>query len=276
MNYRHSYHAGNFSDVFKHIVQIGLLQSLHKKETPFCYLETHAGAGFYDLLTDINTKNHEFIDGIAKIFNQANAPELVQQYVSYINKVNSEPKLQHYPGSPFYAQQLLRPQDRMILSELHPEEFNALKNRFHRDKQIAIHHQDGYQSLNAFLPPKERRGLVLIDPPFEKPDEFDFLPTVLTQALKLWETGIYAIWYPIKNRSVINRFYRALKTKVTRPALIVELCIYPDDIPLQLNGCGMIIVNPPWQLEQTLENTFPWVWNKLSKNQAGHFKQMAL
>ncbi|MEO8402808.1 MAG: 23S rRNA (adenine(2030)-N(6))-methyltransferase RlmJ [Gammaproteobacteria bacterium] len=272
MNYRHTYHAGSFTDAFKHIALIALIQSLLHKDTPFCYLETHAGIGSYDLLSVTAQKTKEFEMGVKKIFTATNPPALIQDYLSCIKKLNPDEALRHYPGSPYFAQHFMRPDDRAVLSELHPDDAHTLKRFFARDKQISVHAQDGYQSLVAFLPPKERRGLVLIDPPYEKPDELMSLPRILAQTIKRWDTGIYAVWFPIKNRLQIDRFYRELKTKISRPMLFSELCIYPEDVAQQLNGCGMVIINPPWQLDLRLKEILPWLWKTLSVDKQGHFR----
>jgi len=274
LNYRHAYHAGNFADVFKHIVLVSLIQSLLRKETAFCYLETHAGIGRYDLRSSASQKKKEFVDGIGKIIAEKNPPELIQDYLACIKKLNQTDgvklnkidKLQYYPGSPYIAQCFLRPQDRMVLSELHPDDYQTLKNVFKHDKQIGIHHQDGYQTLKAFLPPKERRGLVLIDPPYENPGELNSLPNILSNAIDRWETGIYALWYPIKTRLQLTHFYRELKAKISRPMLTLELLVYSEDIAVQLNGCGMVIINPPWQLDQQFEVMMPWLRKTLRVN----------
>ncbi len=271
MNYRHIYHAGNFADVFKHIILVSLIQSLLRKESAFCYLETHAGIGCYDLLSVEAQKSEEAASGIKKILAAYNPPDLIKDYLACVNHLNNNTTpFRYYPGSPFFVKQLMRPQDRMVLSELHPEDVQLLKKLFVRDKQIAIHHQDGYQSLKAFLPPKERRGLVLIDPPYEKNMELMSLPTLLAQTIQQWETGIYAIWYPIKTEQQNKLFHQELKQKIKRPFLTVECCIYSQDVALQLNGSGMVIINPPWQIEQQLSHIIPWVWNALSINQQGY------
>lgn len=265
MNYRHAYHAGNFADVFKHIVLVGLTQSLLRKDSAFCFLDTHAGSGFYDLSSDAAQKGKEFENGIKKLFAQENPPELVKQYLECI----TDPL--QYPGSPLIVQHFLRPQDRMILSELHPEEYQQLKRLFARNKQVAVHNQNGYDCIKAFLPPKEKRGFVLIDPPYEKPDELMQLTRILPEALRRWESGIFALWYPIKNREAIERFHQTLQEKIEEPILTVELSIYPENITTHLNGSGMVIINPPWQLDQTLEDTLPWVWKALSINKQGRY-----
>lgn len=283
MNYRHLYHAGNFADVFKHIILIALTKSFLRKENAFCYLDTHAGIGKYDLSSEAAQKSKEYENGIVKILQAENPPELVQDYLKCINTLAdargsdlTEPRPSGsgnfvYPGSPEIVKHFLRPQDRMILCELHAEDVKILKKNYPHNKQIAIHHQDGYQSLKALLPPKERRGLILIDPPYENTNEFSHIISALSQALKRFETGVYAIWYPIKDRDSIVRFHRELKATISRPMLISELMLYPDNLATHLNGCGMLIINPPFQLDQQIEKILPWLWKTLSVNNQGSY-----
>lgn len=271
MNYRHSYHAGNFADVLKHVVLIALVHSFFRKETGFCYLDTHSGTGCYDLLADTTQKTKEFELGVAKLFTAKNRPILMEDYLACVKKINDDATLRYYPGSPLIVKNVLRPQDRMVLSELHPEEYFRLKKNFAGDKQVAVHHQDAYQSLKAFLPPKERRGLILIDPPYEKPDEFSQITTSLQTALARFATGVYAIWYPIKNKKVTEHFLKTTQNTISYPQLNIQLSIYSDDIEVGLNGCGMLIINPPWQFEQRMESILPWLWQTLSATKQGKF-----
>lgn len=264
MNYRHLYHAGNFADVFKHVVLVMLAQAFIRKENAFCYIDTHAGAGSYDLSAKAAQTKKEFETGISKIITQPEPPKIVRDYLDIIYKFNKDNTLHYYPGSPCFVKHFLRPQDRMVLNELHPEEYQLLKNFFSQDKQAAIHSQDAYQSLKALLPPKEKRGFVLIDPPYEKADEFSLLTKILPETIQRWETGTYVLWYPIKNRHSTNRFLSSLKEKIKRPAITIELCIYPDDNAQQLNGSGLFIVNPPWHLTDEVAEILPWLRKTLS------------
>lgn len=267
MNYRHAYHAGNFADVFKHSIIVALTQSFLQKDSAFCYLDTHSGAGRYNLLSKAAQTNKEFKNGIEKILAQPNPPEFIKDFLYCVQKNPS-----FYPGSPLFVKEFLRPQDRMILSELHSEEYFLLKKLLGSRKQVSVYCQDAYQSLKAYLPPKERRGFVLIDPPFEKQNEFESLTKALSQAIQRWETGVYAIWYPIKNRAVTERFLNTLHAKINRPLLVAELSIYAEDTVFQLNGCGMAIINPPWQFDKKLNKLIPWLWKTLSVNQQGRFR----
>ncbi len=274
MNYLHSYHAGNFCDVVKHICLIGLIESLSRKQTPFCYIDTHAGTGIYDLFSEFSAKTKEYESGIEKIIQHDKPPELVRKYLQLVHIINNRltgskmSSLRYYPGSPMIARELIRPHDRIIACELHPNEYQSLKNNFLGDSQSAIHHMDGFLGLKAFLPPKERRGIVLIDPPYEDPDEFSHIARQLPMALRRFETGTYAVWYPIKEQSHVDKFYSALKKNISNQVFAMELTIYPD-IPQHLNGCGIAVINPPWQFDETMKTTLKWVWNALSINGQG-------
>lgn len=276
MNYRHAYHAGNFLDVVKHVTLTALILSLSKKEAPFCYIDTHAGIGYYDLFSEFSKKTREFEGGIEKIIQQPQPPFVVKHYLDCVHKINNElthskfGSLRYYPGSPMIARYLARPHDRIIACELQPQEYQTLHHTFAGDKQVAVHHMDGFLGLKAFLPPKERRGLVLIDPPFESSDEFTQIAKSLRTGLKRWETGVFAIWYPVKDPYAIARFYRSLNENIERPIFKIELTSYPD-IPNHLNGCGVAIINPPWQLDQTMNEILPWLWKSLTINGQGSY-----
>ena len=277
MNYLHSYHAGNFCDVVKHICLMALLEALKQKPTPFCYIDTHAGTGSYDLFSEFSAKTKEYENGIEKIIRHDKPPALVKRYLDMVHIINNKltgskiSSLRYYPGSPMIAREMLRPHDRIVACELHPEEYQSLRNNFHDDNQIAVHHMDGFLGLKAFLPPKERRGLILIDPPYEDPDEFAHIARLLPVALKRFAQGMFAIWYPVKEQSHVDKFYQVIKKSVDKPVFAMELTIY-HDIPQHLNGCGMAIINPPWQFDEVMQNNLPWVWKALSVNGEGSFK----
>lgn len=263
LSYRHGYHAGNFADVHKHVVLSLLVQHLLRKDTGFFYLDTHAGAGLYDLAAEFARKNAEHEQGIAQLWERAELPELVRPYVEAVRGLNAEkgaPKRLHfYPGSPALVRRFLRPQDRMVLTELHGSEVPRLRANFTRDRQVVVHHQDGYQALKAFLPPPQRRGLVLIDPAYERRDEFARVNAALQAAWRRWPSGMFAIWYPIVTRSAVVRFHRQLQESGVRKILLSELLIGPDTAASRMNGSGMLVVNPPWQLEAQLATVGPWL-----------------
>lgn len=279
MNYRHIYHAGNFADVFKHIVLLLMLEHFKRKEAPFCYVDTHAGAGLYDLTSEQAVKTGEAEAGIARLLAATDMPPAVAQYCEAVEALNRSLEapagtLQWYPGSPWLARHLARPQDRLALCELHPETHTSLKANFRRDRQVQVHLLDAYTAMRALLPPKERRGMVLIDPPFERTDEFAAIVTALTQATKRWQGGTYAIWYPIKHRPPVDKFYNRLKNSGIRNIFVQEFLIHPELTAERLNGCGMAIVNPPWQLAEQLQAIMPWLTGELAPDGSSNAFQL--
>ena len=268
MNYRHIFHAGNFADVFKHVLLSLLLKSLHRKETPFCYLDTHAGAGRYDLSSAAAQKTGEYRDGIKRLWNGQFMPELTD-YLAAVRALNEADSLRYYPGSPCIARFFLRPQDRAVLLELQSEECAQLKAEFAADRQVTVQVQDGYGGLKALLPPKERRGLVLIDPPYESDKEFERIIDGLRIAHARWDSGIYALWYPIKSRPPVERFHRMLVATGISKILLAELSAFPEDTAFRLNGCGMVVINPPWKLDETLHSVLPALLERLRQHPAG-------
>ncbi|MFN3077405.1 MAG: 23S rRNA (adenine(2030)-N(6))-methyltransferase RlmJ [Alphaproteobacteria bacterium] len=259
MNYRHHYHAGNFADVFKHAVLASILTYQQRKEKPLCVLDTHAGPGLYDLSGIEAQRTGEFRDGIFRILDEADPPADMAPYLDGIRSVGPG----YYPGSPCLVQALLRPADRLIAAELHPEDVATLSTRFRQDRRVAVHHMDGYLALKAFLPPPERRGLVLIDPPFEVQDEFSRLAQGLALAHSRWPSGVYAAWYPIKTPAAV--FHAALERSGIPAILTAELWVRPLNHPMRLNGCGLAILNPPWTLPETLERILPFLCRVLAR-----------
>ncbi|MCX7125584.1 MAG: 23S rRNA (adenine(2030)-N(6))-methyltransferase RlmJ [Gammaproteobacteria bacterium] len=266
MNYRHLYHAGNFADVVKHTVLITLIQALQRKETPFCFLDTHAGIGLYELQSEQSQKTQEYVTGAAKLFSEDSnlMPPEIQKYISIIKKYNAENNLEIYPGSPLIADALLRECDRMILSELHPDDCHTLKNHFSKGSSVAIHHTDAYLGMKAFLPPKEKRGLVLIDPAFEVLNECEQIFTALQRALKHWRSGHFMIWYPIKDERKIHDFYSDIK-KLDVENFAIHFSLDSISESEKLSKCGLLLLNPPWQVKENLENSIlPYLGNHLA------------
>jgi 23S rRNA (adenine2030-N6)-methyltransferase len=251
MNYRHAFHAGNFADVFKHVLLIALIDSLKAKPTPFCYIDTHAGAGRYDLRGDPARKTGESAHGVERVLAAKNPPAALARYLELLRALNDGKSIANYPGSPLIAAQLMREQDRLVLCDLQPDEFRELKSLFGRDERVGVHPRDGYAALPALVPPKEKRGLVLIDPPFEaQDDEYRAVEQAVKSAYARWPTGIYAIWYPIKLRNPVQRFHRWFANNGIAKTLSCELLLHPDNSPLRLNGCGLIVVNAPWKFDE--------------------------
>lgn len=259
MNYRHAFHAGNFADVFKHIVLVRVLLHLIQKDTPFRVIDTHAGIGRYDLTRDEASRTGEWHAGIGRLM--ANPPggaagELLAPYLDLVRGENRG-ALKSYPGSPAIAQKLCRTQDRMIFCELHPDDYAALRRNVGRDRRTKTAEVDGWTALKAYLPPKERRGAVLIDPAFEQPDEFRRLADGLQEACRRWATGIYLLWYPIKDREEVRLFERRIAGLQIPKILHVEFDVGAQTKNEALHACALAIVNPPWPLEDELKSIFP-------------------
>jgi 23S rRNA (adenine2030-N6)-methyltransferase len=263
LSYRHAFHAGNFADVFKHVLLIQFIHALQRKDQPFCVLDTHAGAGRYDLRSPPAQKHREFLGGIGRLWNQPGLSPELADYVAQVRAVNRGGQLRYYPGSPRLTRALLRPDDRLMLTELHSTDHAALKAEFAGDRQVAVHHADGYAALKALLPPPERRGLVLLDPAYELKDEFDRLCEAIQIIHRRWANGVIAVWYPILDRTPSLRFQRTLQSLAIPSILCMELGLYPYDGPPGLHGCGMIAVNPPWQLDEMLGRLLPELRQRL-------------
>ena len=258
MNYRHAFHAGNFADVFKHAILMTLLDALTAKDKPLCYFDTHAGRGAYRLDDVEALKTGEWRDGIGRLFAISDPPVALRRYDAAIRACNPDGALGAYPGSPLLAAQALRAGDRLVLCETQDDEAAALRALFRADGRVHVHQRDGYAALNALLPPEERRGVVLIDPPFEAQEgEFAAIEAALWKAHARWPNGVYAVWYPIKSHRTIAPFHRHLSSGPFERVLVAELMVLPDDSPLRLNGCGMLIANPPWQIDKTLAELLP-------------------
>jgi 23S rRNA (adenine2030-N6)-methyltransferase len=267
VNYRHAFHAGNFADVHKHVVVLALLDRLARKPKPLFYLDSHAGRGWYDLTSSEASRGQEWQDGIGRLREHAPQTEDVRRYLSL---VVSKAEPMRYPGSPILAVQGLREGDRAVFVEKQLEEAYALQQGMRGRRGVSIVHGDGYAALKTYLPPRENRGLVLIDPPYESEREFSDVLRAVTFCLQRWPTGIVAAWYPIKAGAEVSRFHSALKATGLRKLLFVELSVRPSDSPLGLNGSGLIIANPPWQFDSEMILTCQELHTALDPSVAGH------
>ncbi len=273
LSYRHSFHAGNHADVVKHIVLMLILESLQQKEKGFYYLDTHAGVGFYRLLSAEAQKNAEFETGIAPLWQRDDLPPEVARYVEMIKDLNHhKPQLRDYAGSPLIAAKMLREQDRALLTELHPSDFPLLRQNFRPFKNVQTKRADGFQQLKATLPPKERRGLVLIDPPYELKEDYQRVVEAIVEGYKRFATGVYAIWYPVVRRSQIKQMVRALEATGIRKILQIELGVRPDTDQKGMTASGMIVINPPWQLEKQMKSILPYLNQVLTPSGTGFWK----
>ncbi len=257
--YRHQFHAGNFADVFKHALLVRLLLALRAKDKPFVYLDTHAGVGRYDLEHAWAQKNAEFRGGIARIFDHDAFPPLVAPYLDAVRAENADGRLRYYPGSPLIARGLLRAGDRAVLSELNKKDCAALQKLFAHDRKVVVRLMDGYQSLKAHLPPKERRGLVLIDSSFDRAREFERLGEALHAAHARWATGIYALWFPLMEPAAMRAFERRIVASGIRRILWLDLNLQPERHADKLAGCGMLVVNPPYRFAQEAAAILDWL-----------------
>ncbi|MBO1374981.1 23S rRNA (adenine(2030)-N(6))-methyltransferase RlmJ [Vibrio cholerae] len=271
LSYRHSFHAGNHADVLKHIVQSLILNSLQQKEKPFVYHDTHSGVGRYDLTHEWSEKTGEYKQGIARVWQQDNIPAELDSYLDAIRQLNQGETLRYYPGSPRVARAHLREQDRMVLTELHPSDYPLLEQEFHRDRQVSIYKEDGFARLKASLPPQERRGLVLIDPPYELAKEYRDVVRAIAQSYKRWATGIYAIWYPVVNRCDIDDMLEGLQGLEIRKILQIELGVAPDTNERGMTASGMIVITPPWTLESQMQTILPFLKQAIAPA-TGHYK----
>jgi 23S rRNA (adenine2030-N6)-methyltransferase len=260
MNYRHAFHAGNFADVVKHAVLARILAHLTAKPAAFRVIDTHAGAGVYDLSSEEATRTGEWQGGIGRL-RAASLDEkvaaLLAPYLDAVAALNPHGRLSVYPGSPALVAALMREQDRLVACELEPKAAAALKANFRRDTRVSTVAIDGYMALNAYVPPKERRGLVLIDPPFEAADEFARLTAALSAAHRKWPSGLYVIWYPVKSQRDADAFARRVAGLGIPKILRAEVTAGAGGEPGRLRGSGLMIVNPPWTLEAELGLLLP-------------------
>jgi 23S rRNA (adenine2030-N6)-methyltransferase len=271
LSYRHLFHAGSFADVFKHVLLTRLIASLNEKDKPYFYLDTHAGTGLYDLSHPWAQKGREFESGIKKLWDRKDIPAAMKPFMDIVRGENPDGHLRYYPGSPRFVRRMIRPVDRMVLSELNKTDYAELQALFAGDRRVNAQLLDGYQALKANLPPKERRGLVLIDSSFDRAREFARLATALQEAHERWATGTYAIWYPMMGAGVIRGFERAIEQTGIRKVLQFELSILPEDAST-MPGSGMIIVNPPWKFDTEMRTLLRWVWSVLNVKSAGGVK----
>ncbi|MEY3183292.1 MAG: hypothetical protein RLZ35_1277 [Pseudomonadota bacterium] len=273
MNYQHQYHAGNFADVCKHLVLAELMQKLTQKETAFGYLDTHAGAGLYDLTDVPARKTQEYVFGIETLMQSEQSLAHLPTVAKYMAAVKKVGYPTHYPGSPWLAKAWGRAVDQLIFIEKHPETANTLKQNFKQDKQTVVHLRDAYEGLLALLPLKQGRGLILIDPAYEVSDEWSRMLQALEKAVHRYRQGIFVIWYPIKADNTWEKETALLRKCMpdSIDILQIELSIFNTDVRQGLIGSGMMVLNPPWQLQEQIGTWLPSVWQVLSQTGQGSF-----
>ncbi len=266
MNYRHAFHAGNHADVFKHLVLSRLFALMTRKEQPLAYLDTHAGVGLYDLEGDQASRTGEYLEGIARLWQAEAPPELAADYLRIVRKLNPEGELRYYPGSPELARRLARQQDSLQFNEKHPDDGLALKDNMKRDPRVAVHRGEGWHVPRALLPTPQKRAIMLIDPPFEQPDELKRCALAVKEAIARMRQTVVVVWYPIKDERGMRRFYQELTSTGAPKLLKAELFVHPADTDTRLNGSGLAIANPPWGLEEELNTLLPWLAQLLGQS----------
>jgi len=282
LSYRHAFHAGNHADVLKHVILVQLIRHLQQKDSPFWYIDSHAGAGRYALDTGYAAKLAEHVAGIDRLWSCRDLPAALADYVALVRALNPDGQLRNYPGSPWLAYQLLRAQDRLCLFELHSRDSQLLQENFRAaGRRATVHAGDGFAGLKALLPPPPRRALVLIDPAYEDKQDYRRVPQVLAECLKRFATGIYAIWYPQlpekHGRSTVQRnasrqLPEKLKTLPGKDWLHVRLTVgTPAADAFGMYGSGMFIANPPWTLAQTLNQVMPYLVKTLGQDASAEY-----
>ncbi len=273
LSYRHAFHAGNHADVLKHFVEVQLLRHLAQKDKPFWYIDTHAGAGCYELDRGYAAQNAEFESGIARLWQRDDLPAPLAEYVALVRQFNPDGQLRFYPGSPLVALQLLREQDRMRLFELHPSDNEILQQNFAgHGNRVLTQQADGFGALKALLPPPPRRALVLIDPPYEDKQDYRRVAAALREGLQRFANGIYAVWYPQLQRAEARQLPEQLKQLPVKSWLHAALSVHaPGEDGFGMHGSGLFIVNPPWTLHGVLQETMPYLADMLGHEGEGSF-----
>lgn len=266
LSYRHAFHAGNFADVHKHVALVLGIEALCRKPAPFCVLDAWAGAGAYPLSGPAE-RTGEWRDGIGRVLSGADPPLAVAAYLARVRAANPDGELQGYPGSPAIAAAMLREHDRLVCLELHPADHEALRAHFAGERRVQVHRRDAREGLPALLPPREKRGLVLLDPPYERDEEYAEVPATLRRAHRRWPHGSYLLWYPLLAGNPHGRMLADLAAGDIRRILVQELRLAPDAPGLR--GSGLLWINPPWQADIALQQTGAWLVECLGRPGAG-------
>ena len=270
LSYRHLFHAGNYSDVFKHALLARLLIALGTKEKPYFYLDTHAGTGLYDLGHEWAWKTREFETGIGKLWPRKDIPEALAPYLDAVRAQNPKGRLRYYPGSPLIALAVRRPDDRVLLTELNKNDFADLGTLLAGQRHVSVKLADGYETLKSSLPPKERRGLVLLDSSFDRAGEFRRIVKALKGAHAVWPTGMFAIWYPLMETETMRAFARDIEKTGIRKVLRLEMRVRKSAEAGMMPGCGMLVVNPPWKFDAEARPLLDWIRRALAIDGPGH------
>lgn len=273
LSYRHAFHAGNHADVLKHLIEIAVLDYLGQKDKPYWYIDTHAGAGGYALHEGYAAKNAEYLSGIARLWERSDLPPAVAAYVDVVREMNPDGELRFYPGSPWCAAAVMPQSDKLRLFELHPTDFQLLEQNFGgQPRRTQLQQANGFEGIKAILPPPPRRGLVLIDPPYEDKRDYQHVVTALKEGLKRFATGIYAVWYPCLQRAEMKELPKELEKLPAKSWLRAELHVQaPSADGFGMYGSGMFLLNPPWTLPATLKEVLPYLVEQLGQDAKASF-----
>ena len=274
LSYRHAFHAGNFADVLKHSVLTLVLEYMSRKDKSFLYVDSHSGAGMYQLTDEYAQKTGEYKEGIAKLIDSdainSDIPESLIEYIELVKRLNLGAELNLYPGSPGIAKAFMRRQDSSHLFELHPTDIDHLTNFCQRWKKCFIKKSDGYQGVLSLLPPPSRRALVLIDPPYEIKEDYSKAVETLIKSYKKFSSGTYILWYPVVKRQLVTQMKNLFQTSEVKNLLQVEFCLTEDTDEYGMTGTGLFIINPPWQLAEQLSDILPYLHTKLGDHTSSY------
>jgi 23S rRNA (adenine2030-N6)-methyltransferase len=274
LSYLHGYHAGNHADVLKHTVLTALIARLVAKDRPLRYIETHAGAGGYDLRSAAARKNREHDTGVGRLWGTRDAPAAVARWLALVERYNTGRDLKRYPGSPWFARESLRPIDKLFLHELHPAEHRNLVRATDGDRRVKVLREDGLVSCIGLVPPPDKRALLFIDPSYEIEDEHRQVIDAVGKVLKRFASTVVAVWYPVIERHWVERYERALRSALRAEIALYELCVTRVSPDRGLAGSGVLVVNPPWQLDDELRESLPWLAGRLGRDDAGTYRTM--
>lgn len=272
LSYRHIYHAGNHADILKHLVASQVCRHLTKKDAPFFYLDTHAGIGLYELASDQAQLNQEYDTGISRLMSRSDLPEPLEQFIDIVKALNPENELNLYPGSPMVVNHYLRQKDKMHLCELHPNDYPQLASLFPKKRVANVVKDDGFLAVKSMLPPPQKRGFVLMDPPYEVKKDYKQVVKALEEGYKRFPQGTYAIWYPVLNRRQADDLLNDVAATKIRNTLLLELNIRGTETKRGMAGSGMIIINPPWTLEKEAQEFLPYLRDVLAEDADAHFQ----
>ena len=275
-SYRHAFHAGNHADVLKHAIFVNILDYFNRKDAPYWVIDTHAGAGLYDLRSEWALTNGEFVDGLDSVLQAPDMPAMIERYLEEVQAFNPDGVANYYPGSPWLALRALRDRDRLRLFEMHPSEAEVLQHNVAEQgraamRQTTVYEADGFEGLKSQLPPPTRRSIVIMDPSYEDKQDYRRTLQAVNEGLKRFATGCFAVWYPLVQRREVQELTRSLE-RLETPWVHASLTVRkPSDDGFGLHGSGMFIVNPPWTLHAELEETMPWLKDKLGMDDRAGF-----